>query len=311
MTERMLLALPGRRSLWIAAWALVPWLNAGANLLFETGERSAVWEQGRSVVIVNYAALSLAVVVALLGTRLLRRRVAALDTSWTRSFTGMDGIRGPVLGATATALAFGISALVADGLPAAVLRAATWFILGIAFWGFLWTYGMVQLGLIRLGQERLLRGAAAGDPGLQLRPLGAIAFMGLWLLLAWMLPPLVTGFPDVVGLVLGLVLLVVGIAAFVASLWRMHRQIVAVKENQLALARRFYAEAYEPLCDEQTLDALERQHSLLGAADALEKRALAIHEWPVAEGTWAWLIGIATSVVAIACARLILRPLGF
>ena len=54
-----------------------------------------------------------------------------------------------------------------------------------------------------------------------------------------------------------------------------------------------------------------RQHTLLGAADALEKRARAIHDWPVVEGTWAWLIGIATSVVAIACARLILRPLGF
>jgi hypothetical protein len=59
------------------------------------------------------------------------------------------------------------------------------------------------------------------------------------------------------------------------------------------------------------LEALERQHSLVGAADALEKRARAIHDWPVAEGTWRWVIGIATSVVAIACARLILRPLGF
>jgi hypothetical protein len=102
-----------------------------------------------------------------------------------------------------------------------------------------------------------------------------------------------------------------GLAAFVFSLWALHRQIVDVKENHLALARQLYAEAYEPLRAERTLEALERQHSLLGAADALEKRAHAIHAWPVAEGTWAWLIGIGTSVVAIACARLILRPLGF
>jgi hypothetical protein len=77
------------------------------------------------------------------------------------------------------------------------------------------------------------------------------------------------------------------------------------------LARRLYGEAYESVRTAGTLEALERQHTLLGAADALEKRARAIHDWPVAEGTWAWVIGIATSIVAIACARLILRPLGF
>ena len=83
------------------------------------------------------------------------------------------------------------------------------------------------------------------------------------------------------------------------------------QDGEVALARELYAQAYQPVRSEATLDALERQHSLLGAADALEKRARAIHDWPVAEGTWAWVIGIATSVVAIACARLILRRFGF
>jgi hypothetical protein len=41
--------------LWLAAWAPVPWLNAGANLLLDTGERSAIWEESRVVVIVDYA----------------------------------------------------------------------------------------------------------------------------------------------------------------------------------------------------------------------------------------------------------------
>jgi hypothetical protein len=41
----------------------------------------------------------------------------------------------------------------------------------------------------------------------------------------------------------------------------------------LELARQLYAEAYEPLRSERTLEALERQHTLLRAADALEKRA--------------------------------------
>jgi hypothetical protein len=42
----------------------------------------------------------------------------------------------------------------------------------------------------------------------------------------------------------------------------------------------------------------------------MARPARAIHDWPIEEGTWAWVVGIATSVVAIACARLVLSPLG-
>jgi hypothetical protein len=319
LTERILALLPGPRVFWVAAWALVPWLNAGANLLLDTGERSAVWEQSRAVVIVNYAALSFAMVVTVLGSSLIARRVETLGAATSKVLTGvprasfreMNRVRGPLLGAAATALAFGLSALIRDGLTAGVLRAATWFVLGVALWTFLWTYASLQLGLTRLGRAQLRRDAALVDSGLGLRPLGSVAFLGLCLLLAWLVPVLVTGLPDVVGLVIGLLVLAGGLGAFVFSLYGLHRQMVEVKESELALARELYAEAYEPVREERTLEALERQHSLLGAADALEKRARAIHDWPVAEGTWAWVIGIATSVVAIACARLILRPLGF
>jgi len=62
--------------------------------------------------------------------------------------------------------------------------------------------------------------------------------------------------------------------------------------------------------DARSLDALEQQRSLLGAADALEKRADAIHEWPFDEGTITRVITITTSVVAITIGRLILDPLG-
>jgi hypothetical protein len=86
--------------------------------------------------------------------------------------------------------------------------------------------------------------------------------------------------------------------------------MVAVKEDELAVARSLYAEAYEPVRTDPSLETLESRQPLLSAADALEKRARAIHEWPIEERTWAWVIGIATSVVAIACARLLLNPLG-
>jgi hypothetical protein len=131
--------------------------------------------------------------------------------------------------------------------------------------------------------------------------------MGLWMLLAWLAPLVLTGLPDVTGVVIGMLVLAVALSAFFLSLFRLHRQMVEVKKNELAIARELYAEAYEPVRSAKTLD---RQRALLGAADALEKRAQDIHEWPIDEWTLARVLTIATSVVAVAVARLILEPLG-
>jgi hypothetical protein len=295
--------LPGPRVVWILAWALVPWLNAAANALLESGARSAVWDQSRTVVILNYAALSLAMLITLWGIERLARRMAEIGLH------PADGAATVVL-AAATAVAFAGASLVDVGWLAAVLRGGTWFVLAIPFWTFLLAYASLLFGLDRLGREQLSPDAARLDPALGLRPLGDLAFMGLWMLLATLVPVVLTGLPDVVGVVIGLLLLAGGLAAFFLSLFRLHRQMVAVKKNELAVARDLYAQAYEPLRAAPTLDALERQRQLLAAADALEKRALGIHEWPIAEGTVARVITITTSVMAITTARLILDPLG-
>ena len=316
LTERILARLPGPRPLWIALWALVPWLNFGANLLLDT--EGEIWDQSRTLVVLNYAALSLAMVITLWGAGRIARRVesllaatAAACTNCTSArFREMNSVRGPLVAAGATALAFAGTTLVDEGVGAAVLRGATWFVLGTALWAFLWTYAALQLGLDRLGQERLRPEAARIDPGLGLQPLGAVAFMGLWMLLAWLVPVLLTGLPDAVGVSLGIALVAAGLAAFFLSLWRLHRQMVELKANELEIARGLYSEAYEPVRTARTLEVLERQRNLLGAADTLEKRARGIHEWPIDEGTFARVITIATSVTAIIVGRLILDPVG-
>lgn len=190
VTERILTRLPGPRVLWIVAWTLVPWLNAGANLLLETGARSAVWEQSRALVLLNYAALSVAIAIALWGTERIAGRVErlrattanVLEVDATEPFREMNGVAGPLVASAATAIAFAVSTLVADGWTSAILRGATWLVLGIALWTFLWTYASLQLGLDRLGRERLLPEAVRVDPTLGLQPLGAVAFTGLWML---------------------------------------------------------------------------------------------------------------------------------
>jgi hypothetical protein len=317
VTERILARLPGPRWLWIVAWALVPWVNAGANLLLETGARSAVWEQSRALVALNYAALSVAIAITLWGTdriarrlEILRETTASVVGDGNEPFREMNSVVGPVLASAATALAFGVSALTSDGWTSGLLRGATWFVLGIAFWAFLWTYSSLQLGLVRLGRERLVPEVGTGDSTLGLLPLGRVAFTGLWMLLAWLVPLVLTGLPDIVGVSIGALVLAGALAAFFFSLLRLHWQMVDVKESELAIARQLYAQAYEPVRTAPSLDSLERQHRLLGAADALEKRAQAIHEWPIDEGTVAWVITITTSVIAVAIARLLLSPLG-
>lgn len=285
----------------------MPWVNGALNVVLGTESKSAVWEQSATLVVASYAALSFAIVMAIWGSRRLARRME--DLRGPEPFREVNNLAAPLLGAAVTAVAFGLTALVEDGVVAALLRGLTWLVIGAALWTFLWTYISLQLGLYRLGGERIADDARM-DPGLGLRPLGDLAFSGLWILLAWLVPLVLTGLPDVVGVVIGVALLAAALLTFFLSLVRLHHRMVEAKAQELAVARELYARAYAPLRERPTLETLERQRNLLGAADALEQRAKAIHDWPIDEGTFARVLTIATSVVAITIGRLILGPLG-
>jgi hypothetical protein len=277
-----------------------------------------VWEQSTTVIVLNYAALSLAVVITVWGTDRIIHRVEVLSAATStilgvgrrQTFREMDDVAGPIVLAAAAAVAFATSALVSDGWTTAILRGITWFILGIALWTFLWTYVALQLGLDRIGRERLRPDAARVDPTLGLQPVGGVAFTGLWMLLAWLVPLVLTGLPEIVGVGLGVAVLCGALASFFLSMVRLHRQMAEVKAAEIEVARKLYAEAYEPVRLTPTLEVLEQQHSHLSAAEALEKRAQAIHEWPIDEGTLARLLTIVTSVIAASIVRLVMKPLG-
>ena len=307
LTERLLSRLAGERRVWIALWALVPWLNGLVNLVLDAESKSAVWEQSGTLVVLNYAALSFAVVLTIWGSGRLARRMEELRGA--EPFRELNSTRAPLIGVLATGVAFGVTALVDVGVVAGIVRGLTWLVVGTPLWTFLWTYVTLQLGLHRLGAEPVPE-AGRMDPGLGLRPLGDLAFTGLWILLAWLVPLVLTGLPDVVGVAIGVGLLAAALATFFLSLVRLHHRMVEVKSEELALARDLYGQAYAPVRSDPTLETLERQRNLLSAADALEKRARAIHDWPIDEGTFARVLTIATSVVAITIGRLILGPLG-
>lgn len=316
LTERILGALPGPRAWWIVGWALVPWLNAGVNLLLGTDRTSAIWEQSTSLIVLSYAALSFAGGFTLWATGHLVRRVEALESkapvalSDPRPFRGIDSVAGPLFVSSAMALVFAASTLVQEGPTPAVVRGVTWLLIGIPMWSYAWAYATLLLGLGRLGRERLLPDAVHVDPGLSLQPLGRIASTGLWMLLVWLVPVLLTALPDVPGVAIGLSVLAAALGTFFLALYGLHRQMVAAKASELAIARDLYSRAYAPVRAEPSLERLEQQRSLLSAADALEKRASGLHEWPIDEGTSARVITITTSVIAMTLGRLILEPLG-
>ena len=318
LTDRILGRLPGPRVIWIGAWAVVPWINATANLALGAEDASPVWEQDPALIVLNYVAVSFAVVMSLWGTTRIARQLEDLLATPSRSlagqatviFRGMNTRGGPIVASVGASIVFGVSTGIREGWAAGLLRGSTWFVIGVALFSFIWTYGSLLLGLDRLGREHLTPDPVHVDPGLGLRPLGGIASTGLWMLLVWLVPVLLTGLPDLVGAVTGMLVLMAVLAAFFLSLFRVHRQMVGVKASELAIARELYAQAYEPVHRARTLEALEQQRTLLAAADALEKRASAIHEWPFTERTPTLVITIATSVTAMTIGRLILDPLG-
>lgn len=90
LSERILSRLPGPGAAWVFAWALLPWANAGANLLLDT-ETSAVWEQRRLLIVLNYAALSFAVLITLWGTRRIAGRLEELGPAPFRAINNRIG----------------------------------------------------------------------------------------------------------------------------------------------------------------------------------------------------------------------------
>ena len=314
LTERVLGRLPGSSWVWIIAFAAVPWINAGINLLLGTERTSAVWEQSTAFIVANYAALSFATGFTFWAsgrlTRLLEPIRRASPESAGEPFRGMNNARWPLVIAVGTDLVFGIVTFFQVGWEEAVIRGTTWLVIGIPLWTFVWTYASLLLGLNRVGRQRLVPDTLHVDPGLGVQALGRLAATGLWMMLIWLVPVLLTGLPDLAGFILGTLVLGGVLGVFFLSLAGLHGQMAEVKRSELAIARDLYAQAYRPVRETPNLETLEAQRSLLAAADALEKRANAIHEWPFDDATVTRVLTITTSVIAITIGRLILDPFG-
>jgi hypothetical protein len=319
LTERILRRLPGTRLAWVVAWALVPWLNLGVIAASGAGE----WGRGGVPLgeVVNRTAVTFAVLLSLWGTaritdelRTLRSALAEVveqeEPEVERLFHGIDSTVAPLLLTAAAAVILPLDEAFGGEAVAALIQGATWLVVGIPLWTAVWVYLMLQIGLNRLGRGHLTLQPYRGDRSLGLRPVGRLAFTGFWMLFGSAGPLVLTSLSDRPGAVVGIGVLVAGVGLFFLSLRRVNRQMVAVKQRELQRALDLYGQAYQPVRDEPTLEVLQRQAGLLKAAEALEKRAERIQEWPFDEATFARMITIASSAIATIIARFLLDPIG-
>jgi hypothetical protein len=219
-------------------------------------------------------------------------------------FSGVSSAAGPLLGSVVLVGALsGVDYLRSANLAFVILSIMT-FLWLIPVWTCLWAVGTILFGLDRLGRMDLKLKPFMLDRSLGLRPLGRLAFQVFAILVALILPPMVLSTVEVRTMVTLFAILVAAVALFFLSLFRLHRRLQAEKRAHLDACRRQIAETLR-----DRGDAAGRLWDL-HAAEATERRALAIQEWPFDEAAFVRVIAIATSVGTVILSRLVLLRMG-
>jgi hypothetical protein len=322
LTERLLASLPEPRWIWILGWGAIAALRPVTDslILRQLGLPEEADQLLQRALVPNVV-LGYIVVLALAGTALLARGAkeceAGLESDREhrdrrddRRIQGLDNLVGPIfLAGVLTALSsFQVSARHPPLVT--VVDTPIVFAVAIPIATWVWVYAAVLASGDRLGRGALSREPYPADRALGLRPFGTLAFNGFWVFAAAIVPFLLVVGRSPLDYAMGLGLFLVVLAAFVLSLWRLHRRMLEVKEGHLARARALYVEAYAPLRQTPTLETLDQQRSLLSAAEALEKRAETILEWPIDERVVTRVVLIATGATATIVARIILSRFG-
>jgi len=322
LTKRILARLPGPRFLWMLAWGLSPfaayeiayrlwslptYAGVQSNLVIATVNLIWLWAAGR------------------LADRMdrlqptLERLLQPEDLGPRRHpFRHVGSVRGPL--AVAALFVLGWDALDFLRFPgfANGFTVVTVFLGLVALSTFVWVYGVGLLGLDRIGRRGLRLQPFAGDPHLGLKPLGSFAFEAFLLCGLGVAPALVLLLTDVRSTVETLAFVAFFSALFVLSAYTLHRQLVAAKAARVRWARGLVAaalgsieqESDAPIDAAAIRDALAAARPGLAAATEIERRALAIQEWPFDATIIRTVAAILTSVTAVIIARLLLSRLG-
>lgn len=318
ITDRVIAALPGSRLFWTIAWSLIVLVRpfAASAALLASGRPSEI----RSVLEVHVThnlVLALVVLLALRGIHLLARdgtralrAVGGSLGSPDRPIRGIDNVVGPLVIAAVLVLAENASPMVPSSPVASLVDSVLVAALAVPVATWIWTYGAVLVSIDRLGRRSLPHEPFPADRGLGLLLIGSVPFNSFWLFAVAALANFVLVANDLIGYAIGLGLFLIVLAALVVSFWRLHTQMVSAKARYLAEARRLLSEASEPFGRDPSLDTLQAQAQRVAAAEAFEKRAEGILEWPIDERIVTRTVLIATGAVAGLIARVVATQLG-
>ncbi len=320
LTERVMARLPGPRWLWMVLWAA--WLliilvvlryrfPVLLSVLFTEGETTLTFGFGTSytMLVALWAVGKLGRDVVALGPTVVRLTQGRLAEG--EPFRAVGSAWGPLVFMAIVTIPYGgVEFLKAPSLASALLVLAG-FIGWLPLVTFGWVAGAVLLGLHRLGGTPLALPAFEVDRSLGLRPFGSLAFTPLVAYGAVVTPVFfLTGLRDIRDAIVTLGMLLVIVVLFFASLRRLRSQLLAAKARHLAWARSLFQHVLDPMRTGDGIAGLRNGALELVAAEAIERRAAAIQEWPFDESILRGIVAIVTSVSTAIVVRLVLSRLG-
>lgn len=322
LTERVLDRLPGPRIAWLVAWGLSPFAA------YEIAYR--VWQLPTYAGVANNLTFAGINLIGLWAAGILARHVDDLQPvleqllraedlgAQSHPFRRIASIRGPLAVAGLFVLGWDFLDFLRFPGPATGFATVTIFVGVVGIASFAWVYVVSLVGLDLIGRRELRLGPFATDTHLGLKPLGSLAFQAFVLCALAVVPALLWLATDVRSAVetLAFVGLVSGL--FVLSAYTLHRQLAAAKARHLRWARGLVEAALRPIeerkgaddGDPAIVDVLAEARSALAAATEIERRAIAIQEWPFDAAIVRAFAAILTSVTAVIIARLLLSSVG-
>jgi hypothetical protein len=319
LSEMILVSLGRPRMLWRVAWSAVALISPFA---FATGAVTSgrpLGSEALTNLLLTQAAIAYACFVLLMGTGMLARRAEALaqelveldpDGGHMDLFGRSNSRAGPILLTAAVAAIVSAGGTMTYGAPGPLASLPFLFVYLVPILTYVWVYVTILLDLNRLGRHPLTLTGFPQDRTLGLRSVGVLASAGLGFLLIAAAPVLIAAGDEPVTLAIGLAIIGIALASFVASMWPLHQQMAAAKERYVATTRRLYAEAYAPMAADASQAALEAQSGALGAARSLDERAQSLQTWPIDEGTLRFVTVIVTGVVTSLVVRAVFAALG-
>lgn len=319
LTERILDALPGPRAAWVLIWSGIAFVRVGVAVLIVDATGIVARSRESVDVALGQTVLGYVVLVTLVGTPILVRRVQELRpvleavapsrsaASW---FGRMTSIAGP-FGLTALAVAASLPSTLAEfGVAIAIIDVVLLGVVVLPIMSFVWAYATVLFGLDRLGRAELQLDDFPQDRALGLGPIGSVAMTGFWVLVLCVTPVLVFAGRDLTTVGTSVTILTIVVALFVLSMYRLHGQMRAAKARYVAMAHGLVAEAYAPLRASTDLSTLLSTRPALDAAQALAERAEKLLDWPIDERMVAWMTVVITGVATSLVARFLLGAIG-